>query len=182
MIMPSKARTATRVATWSTLEDRRPAYALVANVDLVVIRYDDQVSVLFGRCLHRGALLSDGHIRGDDLICGVHNWDYRYDTGVSSYNPEEALHKFGAWIDTDADTVFVDEAEVAAWHDKFPQAYRRDEYLGLYADVHGTPRSPTTTTSRNSRATDWRRSATTALCRPWACRSPNSPAGATCRS
>ena len=142
MIMLSAAATAVKVATWSELDDRSPAYALVANVDLVVIRYDDQVSVLFGRCLHRGALLSDGYIRGDDLICGLHNWDYRYDTGVSSYNPAEALHKFGAWIDHDADAVFVDEAEVAAWHDRFPQAYRRDEYLGLYADVHGTPEEP----------------------------------------
>ena len=98
--------------------------------------------VLFGRCLHRGALLSDGHVRGDDLIRGVHNWDYGYDTGASSYNPEEALHKFGAWIDPDPGAVFVDEAEVAAWHDEFPQAYSRDEYLGLYADVHGTPEEP----------------------------------------
>ncbi len=55
---------AVQVAVWSELADRQPAYALVANVDLVVIRYDDQVSVLYGRCLHRGALLSDGHIRG----------------------------------------------------------------------------------------------------------------------
>ena len=41
-----------------------PTYALVANVDLVVIRRKDeeQASVLYGRCLHRGALLSDGHI------------------------------------------------------------------------------------------------------------------------
>ena len=138
----ANAANAVKVATWSELEDRRPAYALVANVDLVVIRYDDRVSVLYGRCLHRGALLADGHIRGDDLICGVHNWDYRFDTGVSSYNPEEALHKFGAWIDAGADAVLVDEAEVAAWHDRFPQAYQRDEYLGLYADVHGTPEEP----------------------------------------
>jgi len=73
------------VATWSSLEDRTPAYALVAGVDLVVIRYDDNVSVLYGRCLHRGALLADGHIDGHNLICGLHNWDYRYDTGVSEY-------------------------------------------------------------------------------------------------
>ena len=131
-----------KVATWSQLEDRKPAYALVANVDLVVIRYDDQVSVLYGRCLHRGALLSDGYIRGGDLICGLHDWDYRYDTGVSSYNPEEVLQKFEAWVDTEADAVFVDEAEVAAWHEEFPQPYRRDEYLGLYADIHGTPEEP----------------------------------------
>ena len=50
----------TKVASWSTLSDRKPQYALVANVDLVVTRYDDSVSVLYGRCLHRGALLSDG--------------------------------------------------------------------------------------------------------------------------
>ena len=61
-------RTAVKVATWSELEDRVPAYALVADVDLVVIRSDDDVSVLYGRCLHRGALLADGHIEGDNLI------------------------------------------------------------------------------------------------------------------
>ena len=134
--------TAVKVATWSELEDRQPAYALVANVDLVVIRYDDEVSVFYGRCLHRGALLADGSIRGDDLICGVHNWDYRYDTGVSSYSNDEALQKFTAWIDPDDDAVYVDEEEVQAWHVKFPQPYQRDEYLGLYADVHGGPEEP----------------------------------------
>jgi F0F1-type ATP synthase alpha subunit len=36
-----------KVATWSDLEDRQPAPALVANVDLVIIRYDQQVSVLY---------------------------------------------------------------------------------------------------------------------------------------
>ena len=133
---------AVKVAIWSELEDRQPAYALVASVDLVVIRYDDAVSVFYGRCLHRGALLADGFIRGDDLICGVHNWDYRYDTGVSSYNNDEALHKFSAWIDPDADAVYVDEAEVQAWHDEFPQPFQRDAYLGLYADPHGGPEEP----------------------------------------
>ena len=43
-----------QVAKWSELEDRKPAYALVGNVDLVVVRFDDQVSVLYGRCQHRG--------------------------------------------------------------------------------------------------------------------------------
>ena len=134
--------TAIKVAAWSDLEDRRPAYALAANVDLVVIRYDDEVSVLYGRCLHRGALLSDGHIDGENLICGVHQWDYRYDTGVSSYNNDEVLHKFNAWIDPADDAVYVDEAEVQAWHDAFPQPYNRDAYLGLYADTHGGPEEP----------------------------------------
>jgi len=131
-----------KVAVWSELADRQPAYALAAGVDLVVIRYDDQVSVLYGRCLHRGALMSDASIAGDNLICGVHGWDYRFDTGVSEYNNAEALHKFTAWVDSDADAVLVDEQEVAAWARAHPQPYKRDEYLGLYQDVHGAEEEP----------------------------------------
>ncbi len=131
-----------KVATWSELADRQPAYALVANVDLVLIRYDEQVSVLYGRCLHRGALLADGTVRGDDLICGVHNWDYRYETGVSAYNNKEVLPKFKAWVDVAADAVYVDEAEISAWHEQNPQAYQRDSYLGLYEDLHGGAEEP----------------------------------------
>jgi glutamate synthase domain-containing protein 2 len=133
-----------QVAKWSDLGDRRPTYALVANVDLVVVRYDDEVSVLYGRCLHRGALMSDAKVVGDDLICGLHQWDYRYDTGVSSYNNVEALQKFSAWIDEGADAVLVDEHEIAAWERDHPQPYQRDDYQGLYADVHGGPEEPHT--------------------------------------
>ena len=45
----------TRIAAFDDLEDRTPQHALVGNTDLVVIRYSDEVSVLYGRCLHRGA-------------------------------------------------------------------------------------------------------------------------------
>ncbi len=130
------------VAQWSVLQDRQPAYALVANVDLVVLRYDNQVSVLYGRCQHRGALMADGTVQGHNLICGVHGWDYRYDTGVSEYNNTEFLHKFKAWIDQNDDAVYVDESEIVAWRINNPQPYKRDEYLGLYADIHGTPDEP----------------------------------------
>ncbi len=133
---------AIEIAKWSALEDRKPAYALVAGVDLVVIRYDDQVSVFYGRCAHRGALLSDGSIDGENLICGVHGWDYRYDSGISSYNNQEALPKFHAWIDPDADAVSVDENEIRSWEQAHPQPYDREEYQGLYADVHGTSEEP----------------------------------------
>ena len=131
-----------KVATWSKLEDRQPAYALVAGVDLVVIRYDDEVSVLYGRCQHRGALMADGSVKGPNLVCGVHDWDYRLDTGISEYNNEEALHKFSTWIDHVKDAVYVDEDEIRAWEGKHPQPYRRDAYLGLYADIHGGEEEP----------------------------------------
>ena len=133
---------AVKVATWSELEDRSPSYALVEDVDLVIIRYDDSVSALYGRCLHRGALLSDGSVEGDNLICGVHGWDYRVDTGVSEYSNDEWLQKFDAWVAADDDAVYVDGDAVAAWAEKHPQPYDREAYLGLYQDVHGTPVEP----------------------------------------
>jgi len=129
------------VASFSELKDRQPAYALSGEVDLVVVRWDNAVSVFYGRCLHRGALMADGHVRGDNLICGVHDWDYRLDSGVSEYANEEKLKKFTSWVDGDA--VLVDADEIAAWAKDNPQPFDRDAYLGLYADTgHGTPEEP----------------------------------------
>ncbi len=128
------------IAQWSQLADRSLTHALVEDVDLVVVRYDDEVSVLFGRCHHRGALLADGHVQGDDLICGVHDWDYRFRTGVSAYNNAEKLHKFSSWIEDGA--VRVDADEIAAWRTDNPQPFDRDAYQGAFQDVHGTVEEP----------------------------------------
>lgn len=87
-----------------------PAHFEVHGLDLVLVKYDDQVSVLYGRCLHLGALMSDGFVQGDNLICGLHGWDYRIDTGVSEYNNSEVLHKFTS--DISDGHVRVDEEEV----------------------------------------------------------------------
>jgi glutamate synthase domain-containing protein 2 len=112
---------AEKVATWSDLADREPVHTRVKGVDLVVIRYDEEVSVLYGRCLHRGVLLGDGYVEGDNLICGVHGWDYRIDTGISEYDNSEVLETFTAWREEGA--VYVDADEVAAWTDDNPQPY-----------------------------------------------------------
>ncbi|MCR9254475.1 MAG: glutamate synthase-related protein [Alphaproteobacteria bacterium] len=128
------------IGAWDDFEDRKPAHALVADVDLVVIRYDRKVSVLYGRCLHRGAMLGDGHVRGDNLICPLHNWDYRLDTGVSEYANNEVLQKFSAWVEDGR--VLVDRDEIVAWAKDHPQPFDRDAYLGQYADIHGTEDEP----------------------------------------
>ncbi len=132
--------TTTAIADWDTLDDRTPTSACVANVDLVIVRVDDTVSVLYGRCAHRGALMADGHVEGDNLICGVHGWDYRVDTGVSAYNNSETLPKFTAWIEDGR--VCVDEDEVTAWGLAHPQPYDRDAYQGVYQDPTGTADEP----------------------------------------
>ena len=128
------------IAKWDELDDRSPAHALVDNVDLVVVRFDDEVSVMYGRCAHRGALMADGFVEGDNLICSVHSWDYRLDTGVSEYKHSETLAKFKTWVDDGK--VLVDEDEITAWSGLHPQPYQRDAYQGVFQDHSGSPDEP----------------------------------------
>ena len=128
------------IAKLSEVADRVPIGALVGNVDLVIVRTNNDIRVLFGRCAHRGALMSDGYISGDDLICGVHGWDYRIQTGISAYNNSERLPVFASWVD--GDNVIVDGDEIAAWEKGNPQPYDRESYQGAYQDHHGAPEEP----------------------------------------
>ncbi len=130
------------IAKISELEDKIPSHALVNGLDLVVVKFDEDISVLYGRCLHRGALMSDGLIEGHNLICGVHGWDYRVDSGISEYNNKEVLHKFSTKIA--GDELFVDEVEIDAYLANSPQPFNRDEYLGAYADTHPEGTEPYT--------------------------------------
>lgn len=129
-----------RIAEWSGLKDRQPTHGLVGNVDLVIVRFDDDVSVLYGRCAHRGALLADGSIDGEDLICGVHGWDYRFRTGISGYDNDDRLARFNAWVEDDG--VFVDAEEIEAWERENPQPFQREAYQGIYQDPTGTADEP----------------------------------------
>lgn len=129
------------IAKYDDIADRKPEYALVGEVDLVIVKFDDDISVFYGRCLHRGALMADGFVRGNNLICGLHYWDYRLDSGVSEYENKEVLPKFQSWVE-DGD-ILIDEDEIFAWNQKNPQPFNRDKYLGLYADTsHGTEEEP----------------------------------------
>ncbi|NER16090.1 glutamate synthase-related protein [Spongiivirga citrea] len=131
-----------KIAKISELKQNQPSHALVKNTDLVITKHEMGISVLYGRCLHRGALMSDGYVDGHNLICGVHGWDYRVDTGVSEYNNKEVLHKFQEYIE--GDSLLVDENEIVAFEVDHPQPFNRDEYLGAYADTHPEDTEPYT--------------------------------------
>ncbi|MFY0627926.1 MAG: alpha-hydroxy-acid oxidizing protein [Reichenbachiella sp.] len=124
------------------LQEKVPTYALAENTDLVIIKFGENVSILYGRCQHRGALMSDGVIIGNDIVCGLHNWDYRYDTGVSAYNNSEKLHKFTEVIKDGV--VCVDRSEIIDFEKGNPQPFDRNEYQGTYADTHPESTEPYT--------------------------------------
>ena len=132
----------TNIFKVSKLKNKIPEHALVNDLDLVILKFDDDISVFYGRCLHRGALMADGHVDGQNLICGVHGWDYRVDSGVSEYNNKEALHKFSTKIE--GDDLFVDAFEIDAYLINHPQPFNRDAYLGAYADTHPEETEPYT--------------------------------------
>lgn len=128
-----------KIAEFETLKEKHPTHAQVLGTDLVIIRYGREVSVLYGRCLHRGALLADGFVDGHNLICGLHNWDYRYETGISEYAPNERLHKFRHTIQEGE--LYVDREEVKEFENKeTPPQFNENEYLGKYQDTH--PEAP----------------------------------------
>ncbi len=129
-----------KIATWKDVPDHVPFAAMVEGIDLVVIRRGHDHSVLYGRCLHRGALLADGTCEGDNLLCGLHGWDYRIDTGVSAYNNAEALTKFTSWLIED--DLVVDLDEVLEFKMRHPQPFDPDVYQGYYRDPHLAPEEP----------------------------------------
>ncbi len=129
-----------KLIDFAELQDREPKGLLVQGLDLVIIKYGDDVSVLYGRCLHRGALMADGFVEGDNLICGLHGWDYRIDSGVSAYNNSEALYKFYSVIRDNV--VYIDEEEITSYLEEHPQPFDRDQYLGQYADTHPQDTEP----------------------------------------
>ncbi len=130
------------IAKFNEIEEKKPIAAFVNGLDLVLIKYGKKVSVLYGRCLHRGALMADGFIEGDNIICGLHGWDYRFDTGVSEYNNEEVLYKFKCIVEDNE--VFVDENEINDYLTQYPQPFNTDKYLGKYADTHPESTEPYT--------------------------------------
>jgi glutamate synthase domain-containing protein 2/nitrite reductase/ring-hydroxylating ferredoxin subunit len=133
----------TPLAAWADLRDRVPHGAFTDGVDLVIVRDGERHSVLSGRCQHRGALLADGTIRGDSIICGVHGWDYRFDTGVSHYDDREHLDLFTSTV-VDG-RVMVSSAEIADYrraHALPLQAEPFDEYEVHFANAHTAAEEP----------------------------------------
>jgi nitrite reductase/ring-hydroxylating ferredoxin subunit len=130
----------TTIAAWADIPDDTPVGATVEGIDLVIVRRGDEASVLYGRCLHRGALLSDGEVRGENLVCGLHGWDYRIDTGVSAYDNAQALTRFASWVE--GGSLLVDAEEVRRFKALHPQPFDRSSYQGYWGDTHLTPEEP----------------------------------------
>jgi Glutamate synthase domain 2 len=122
------------IAKWDDLAEDAPTHAMADGIDLVLVRRGGRVNVFEGRCPHRGALLADGRVEGSNLICGVHGWDYRLDTGVSAYNPAERIYKFSCHVE--GGQVLLDKDELVEYRNMRPERAVSSTYDRLFDDPH----------------------------------------------
>jgi cytochrome P450/nitrite reductase/ring-hydroxylating ferredoxin subunit len=83
-----KPETFIRVASVSELKGAGP-FALSANgADVVLVRTGEGWRAFDGRCPHQGALLGEGELDGDALVCRNHRWRFSVDSGRREGGPE----------------------------------------------------------------------------------------------
>lgn len=138
--MTTEPATALRIASLSELPENTPHAVVAAGVDVVLVRRGQEVSALYGRCAHRGALMADGRIEGGLVVCGVHGWRYEIDSGVSPVNPAVALATFPAWVSDGS--VYVDESAVTEFARANPQTYADDGYQGRWIKPTNSAEEP----------------------------------------
>src|SRR6516162_6282383 len=64
-------------------------FAVSANgVDLALVRTSGGWRAFQGRCPHQGALLGEGEIEGDKLVCRNHRWRFSIASGQRDGGPE----------------------------------------------------------------------------------------------
>ena len=95
--------------------------------------------LLENRCPHRGGQLGDGSVRGDDIVCPLHGYDFDLHTGISRYDPAERVAVYPARIrsgevQVDAEQVPAlprdhDAGYLARWARRHDGGLRAYEYL-----------------------------------------------------
>jgi cytochrome P450/nitrite reductase/ring-hydroxylating ferredoxin subunit len=82
-------------------------YALAAGGhDLVALRTRGEIRVYEGRCPHQGALLGEGELEGDTIVCRNHRWRFDAATGQRRGGPEclracpTQVRDGALWVDT----------------------------------------------------------------------------------
>jgi len=65
-----------------------------AGLRLAILRIDDQVIALSGRCPHANGPLGHGWIEEGELVCPLHRWRFRVSDGRCTTIPGHSVHRF----------------------------------------------------------------------------------------
>jgi cytochrome P450/nitrite reductase/ring-hydroxylating ferredoxin subunit len=77
-----------RVARVDELKSAGPHAVAADGIDVVLVRTSRGLRAFEGRCPHRGALLGEGELHGESLLCRNHRWRFDVETGGRDGGPE----------------------------------------------------------------------------------------------
>ena len=100
----------------------RGRLAIVNGTEIALMRDGDRVFGVGNLCPHRGGQLCDGTVQEGKAVCPLHLWDFDLHTGISPFNPADALPTYPVRVRGGAV-----EVDAAAVPDAPP---RPDVYLG----------------------------------------------------
>ncbi|MGJ3241280.1 MAG: glutamate synthase-related protein [Anaerolineae bacterium] len=106
------------------LEESKGTTVFVNERDIALYKYEGDFYALDNTCVHRQGKLGDGWMKGANVICPLHEWDYDVKTGISRWNSEEKIAVYPVKVEDH--TVFIDADAVP------PKPRFEDEYLGVY--------------------------------------------------
>jgi cytochrome P450/nitrite reductase/ring-hydroxylating ferredoxin subunit len=77
-----------RVARVDDVKGAGPHAVAAGGIDIVLVRTERGLRAFEGRCPHRGALLGEGELHGETLVCRNHRWRFDVETGARDGGPE----------------------------------------------------------------------------------------------
>lgn len=80
-----------RVAGVDDLQGGGPRAASANGCDVVIVRTAAGLRAFEGRCPHQGALLGEGELEADMLVCRNHRWRFSADTGERDGGPQRLV-------------------------------------------------------------------------------------------
>jgi len=129
-----KQATLSKIAGASALRGNGPHAVSVGGVDLILLRNNGRARVYQGRCPHQGALLGEGEMDGDALVCRNHRWRFDAETGKRQGGPQCLV---ACPVVEEHGEVLVDLAPLAALDDRGAAARAAAE--GKLRDVADLP-------------------------------------------
>lgn len=78
-------------------DEIRPVVA--GGREMILYRSGDRYFAAQRHCLHAGADLTGAVLHAGELICGLHGWRYRADTGVQVQSPMNCLAMFAVRVE-----------------------------------------------------------------------------------
>jgi glutamate synthase domain-containing protein 2/nitrite reductase/ring-hydroxylating ferredoxin subunit len=122
----------TAVCSLDDIPPGRGHLVFVNGTEVALMRDGDAVFGVGNLCPHRGGQISDGTVEDGKVICPLHLWDFDLRTGISPFNPRDALPTYPVRLRSGM--VEVDAAGVPA------APSRPDVYLGPWTRRGATDR------------------------------------------